>query len=89
MVPMFPTSSPMDISEDCINMECVVGSDDCSCVPGLECRQRSDGQGGIAFLCSAVSKMVKNRISDGEGIGGAAGRNPDRERVTGNRFDVP
>ena len=77
----FPTSSPVDeVTGECINAVCTT-EEDCSCVPGLECRERSDGMGGKISLCSGIPKNVKNRISDEEGgIGGA---------VRGNRLATP
>lgn len=74
--PVFPTSPPAPspdggIDDQCINQVCTPGDpDDCACIPGLQCRQRSDGQGNFVFLCSAVSKASKNRLSEGAGGGG-------------------
>eukprot|EP00531_Pseudo-nitzschia_arenysensis_P008392 CAMPEP_0116146100 /NCGR_PEP_ID=MMETSP0329-20121206/16980_1 /TAXON_ID=697910 /ORGANISM="Pseudo-nitzschia arenysensis, Strain B593" /LENGTH=232 /DNA_ID=CAMNT_0003641817 /DNA_START=73 /DNA_END=771 /DNA_ORIENTATION=+ len=73
-----PSAPPVPF-EDCAGQVCdITDSEACSCRVGLECRQR----GFDTFLCSQISRKERSRLSDTEGIGGAAGRdNRGRSRA--------
>ena len=74
----FPPSQDPVAFEDCASQPCdPEDSNACSCRQGLECRQR----GFDTFLCSQLPRAERNRLSDLEGIGGAARGNRGRGRA--------
>lgn len=61
----------VDPPENCASQTCVPDMEDqCTCRPGLECRQRQPG----VYQCSQVSRTERTRLSGSGNFGGAAGR---------------
>lgn len=69
-----PPAEPLP-ANNCVSQSCdPTDAQSCSCRAGLQCRNR----GGQGYLCSAMPRTSRQRLSGGrDGVGGAGGRDRD------------